>query len=496
MTHVALPPLSVPVSEPARIPPGAAALAVFVVLSLACAVLSPGFVSADACAHYLFARYAFTDPVNLVDVWARPVCTLLYAVPALAGGRLGVRVCAIGVAVGCALVARSIAAAQGTRRPALAMLFTLGGPLFFLFSFAEMTELPFALIMGGAFLAYQRRRWVAMAVLAGLLPAVRPEGFGFVLLGLAALLLHRRWLWISFLLLPLIAWDVAGWAVTGKPCPWYLWLIRAWPWSEQSLYGRGSIFTFVAALPLIVPPLVLPGTVAGIGLGLRRAGRVRELAYDHDTRCRFLVAAIPVAVLVVHSVLRAMGKFGSFGEARYLLIAAPLWGVCSAHGWEWISQRLGRPTAWRWAVAAVCAPALVNLFYPVVPVRLSEDWQAASRFADAYTTSGVRERLPRLIAAHPGVHYFLELDPTAHARRDAFTRTLVAARPPGAVLVWDPVLSDRNATTEDAATLDFIRSAGWVPDIVLTDATNARPTAATDPAAWHVFKSPALPDPR
>jgi len=328
------------------------------------------------------------------------------------------------------------------------------------------------------------------SLLSGVLPTARPEGFGFVMLCLAALILHRRWLAIPFLLLPLFTWDLAGWIITARPCPWYLWLVGAWPWSEQSLYGRGSIFTFAAALPLIVPPIVLPATLIGIGVSLRSRGDFRALIRDHEARCRFFVAAIPVTVLLVHSVLRAVGKFGSFGEARYLLIAAPLWAVCSARGWEWVFQRLHCPESPRWAVAAICAPIFVNVFYPFVPVGLSQDWQAAARFADAYSSGDLRRRYPRVVAAHPGVHYFLDIDPTANARRDAFTRTLVASPPPGAVLVWDPILSARNATAEDAECLDAIRAAGWVPVPALSAAANARATADTDPTAWHVFTSP------
>ena len=50
------------------------------------------------------------------------------------------------------------------------MIFTLAQPLAFLHSFAELTELPFALLLAGAFWAYVRRRWWAVAILAGLLP--------------------------------------------------------------------------------------------------------------------------------------------------------------------------------------------------------------------------------------------------------------------------------------------------------------------------------------
>ncbi len=49
--------------------------------------------------------------------------------------------------------------------------------------FSELTELPFAFLLAAAFLAYVRRWFFLMAILIGLSPLGRPEGFGFLILG-------------------------------------------------------------------------------------------------------------------------------------------------------------------------------------------------------------------------------------------------------------------------------------------------------------------------
>ena len=490
-------------APPRTFPACAAAIAlailVFCGLSLTCAVRSDGFVVADACAHYLYARFAFSDPVNLVDVWARPFCTALYAIPARIGGRLGVRVTALIVALGCALVARSIARGQGHRLPALALVLTLVQPLLFVYSFAEMTELPFALLLGAAFLAYQNRRWALAALLAGLTPTVRPEGFGIVLVAAAALILHRRWLALPLLLLPLLIWDLAGWLVTASASPWWRWLFDAWPWSAQGLYGRGSIFTFIAALPVIVSPLILPATLIGIGHNLRAivpAHSETEARERHRQVCRFLTAAIPVCVLIVHSLLRAMGKFGTYGEPRYLLIVAPFWGVLSARGWEWAFFRFNWKHPLAWAGAAALTPVLINAIRPAVPIHLSAmdgDWPTAKRFAQWYKQDPIRKSYPLVIASHAGIYYFLDEDPNGVARRAGFTRGTITHPPAGALLVWDPTYSLRNANAEEATTLATIHRAGWAEDpqidVLLNGVAQSRDSA--DPAKlWHVFRSP------
>src|SRR6185312_11256437 len=181
-----------------------------------------------------------------------------------------VRCVSLAIAILCADVAYQIARGQKLRWPVLALLFTLGQPLLFVYSFGEMTELPFALLIGFVFLAYQRKRFWLMACLVALSPLARPEGFGFLLLAALALLYQRRSQWILVLPIPLIAWNFAGWIVTNHQGRWYRWLIDAWPYASLSLYGHGNVLSFVAQLPVVVSPLVLPATLLGIGRAFAR----------------------------------------------------------------------------------------------------------------------------------------------------------------------------------------------------------------------------------
>src|SRR5215213_6505618 len=76
------------------------ATAIFAALSLWAAISSEGFLEADSCTHYQYARFALGETHYLVNVWGRPFVTALYAVPAVLGGRMGVRV----TSLCCALV--------------------------------------------------------------------------------------------------------------------------------------------------------------------------------------------------------------------------------------------------------------------------------------------------------------------------------------------------------------------------------------------------------
>src|SRR5690349_9627453 len=132
-------------------------VAIFSALSLWMAVKSKGFLEADACTHYVFARHAIEEPQYLADVWGRPLCTGTYVLPAVIGGVLGVRVMSLALAVISGLVTYRIAVKQGYRLPALAAILLFAQPLFYLHSFSELTEIPFAFVAVLAFWAYQNR---------------------------------------------------------------------------------------------------------------------------------------------------------------------------------------------------------------------------------------------------------------------------------------------------------------------------------------------------
>ncbi|HZK82829.1 MAG TPA: hypothetical protein VFC46_17230 [Humisphaera sp.] len=516
----------------------------FAVLSSYCAIRSEGFIAGDACTHYFSARHAFSNPNNLVDVWNRPLVTVLYAGPAWLLDREGIRIVSMLVAIGCGCVSYWIARGQGLGMPALALIFTLGQPMLFLHSFAEMTELPFALLLGLAFLAWQKERFWLAALLISWSPLARPEGFGIVVLVFAALVLYRRWACLLVLPIPVILWDIAGWLLSNRSLPWWGWLRGSWPYAGTSLYASGYLLTFVAMLPAVVSPFVLPAMLVGLGRSLSAISSFAHLAdrgvgsaladassqsaasletrpprrtlrdalpdvgnrsnglsapkAPHIRLCIFLTAALPLLVLIVHSLLFWLGKMASSGEPRYLIVVAPFWGVLSARGWEWTFARLNWRHSLRWAAAAVLLPPIAaNIAAPAVPVPFYHDWKAARTMAAWYRASPLRATHPRVTTSHPGVYYFLGVNPYGSPNVQAWGKQSVRSRPSDTALIWDPIFGGRNACTEFAVQLAEIQQAGWVeveaPKIAEDDNTEIPREIRSNPKDprryWHVFVS-------
>ena len=93
--------------------------------------------------------------------------------------------------------------------------------------------------------------------------------------------------------LPLLGWNLAGWLMSGREGLWWRWLIDAWPYASHSVYGSGPLLTMVAQLPVIVSPLIVPATIIGTVLSLRKSADESE----HLRRCRAMTALIPLFVL-------------------------------------------------------------------------------------------------------------------------------------------------------------------------------------------------------
>jgi hypothetical protein len=459
-------------------------------LSAYLASTSESDLEADATTHFLMARYALKEHHYLTDVWGRPLCTAVYALPARIGtveqGRFATRLTSLAMALIVAAVTYLIAKRQGFRRPALVWLLLLAQPVFFLHSFSELTEIPFAIVLMLAFLAYQRKQWLAMAALTGLLPLGRPEGFGFIVMAAAALLAHRRARWLWILPLPFLAWTYAGWFIEATapsmpPLPWYRWLFNArwptwvfrrWPYSYQSMYGRGFPLSFVGRLPVLVGPLIFPFTLVGLALELRwllperrASGWIAWLrGLSHERRCEFWIVLIPLSILIVHSILWWRGKMGSNGELRYLVIVGPFFAIAGARGWEWIWTRFDWKAPLLWAGVAALLPASVNKFYKVVPLKLYEEGIVARDVARWYgSDAALRRDFPRIMPTMQQVYFYMDLSQTDKQRTLQAMKPLVEEAPPGTLMVWDPIYGQHNSNSELCNTPEEIEEAGWIP---------------------------------
>lgn len=483
------------------------AAAIFSALSAWMGYASIGFLEADGITHYLSRRFALDQPVHLVSVWNRPFCVILYAIPAKFGALFGTRLMSLVLVLGMMLITIAVAKRLKLARPALVAIFLLTQPLLFAHSFSELTEVPFALLMIAMFWCYAGRQWALLAVLAAMSPTARPEGFGLLLVAAVALVVHRRFWWLPILPLGLIVWSYAGWRLWGSPTgyPWWDWLPQNWPYSTDSAYGRGSPFRFIGILPAVVGPMAFPLVWLGAwraflplpeGEGRGEGNRGRAAVWlgrfftDHDTRCRILIALIPIGVLVIHSLLWALGKMASNGEARYMLVVAPFWALLAAMGWKWTCEylRIRRPLAWT-ALAAI-VPIAANIYYPVFPLGPQNDDRLTDQIcAWIEERRDLRERYPILCNSVPHVWMQLDLDKEGPSTVHSSKANIQHPRD-GVLMVWDAVYSTFNSDAQLIVPGDMVDANGWLMVKEFELGTYTDPQKVVRPRVMRIYLSP------
>jgi hypothetical protein len=124
------------------------------------------------------------------------------------------------------------------------------------------------------------------------------------------------------------------------------------------------------------------------------------------------------------------------------------------------------------------------------------DWQSARGYVDWYRADALRRDYPTVITSHPGVYFFLGVNPYTKRELPCWSKTTIRQRPPGVLVIWDPIFGSKNACLEQAVDLEEIQQAGWreIPGLSIREDdlqfASGTPFPAADPRrSWHVFVS-------
>ena len=187
-------------------------------VGVAITALYPGSYFEDPAIHFLRARWMWHHPWMAVDVWDRPLFTLVYSLPAnfpVSGfaAYIAAKLTTVAIVAVTAWLTFELARAYRLERPALVIPLLWLQPCVFLLSSQTTPEPLFALLIVVALWLRHRGRVVSALMVGSLLTLVRPEGF---------------------LLLPAWAW----WAVTD-------------PRSPHSKRGRLALICALAIAPAL-----------------------------------------------------------------------------------------------------------------------------------------------------------------------------------------------------------------------------------------------------
>jgi hypothetical protein len=335
-----LPPASCFLSSASCLLPPAACRAIiwsfiFGIIGVVLVLLYPDADQQDSGYHFLFARWGWQHPEYLVNVWARPLFTLVYSFPSQFG-YLVAKLFTLAVCLATGYQTFRLAQQLKLDLPELAIPLLFLQPSFFLLSPVVLTEPLFTLILAVA-LRLHLAGWVRVGMFVGsLLILIRPEGLFIGLLwGFWIFWTQRysrkRWresFEILILVCGMLLWWIASVILTRDP----LWIAHNWPREWQPSGGHetnGSIWRYVIQLPLIVGPLLLAPFFVGLFQLLKR----RQFTLGTSS---FL------SIFVLHSLMYWRGWFGSAGYARYLVCVSPVIALIALVGWKSLADGRSR----------------------------------------------------------------------------------------------------------------------------------------------------------
>jgi hypothetical protein len=438
--------------------------------------LYPKSAEPDGGFHFLKARWAFAHPAYFVDVWARPLFQLAFALPAQAGF-IPARIFGLVISLAAAWNTYKLAATLGLARPWMAVPLLFLQPVWLVYAADTMTEPLFALVLAVALRLHHSRRLIPGLLVASLLPLARPEGI--VLLGLWAVWIlgaadprpiRKRFLALTALGAGAGAWWLAALALTGDP----LFIFHYWPsiWNPAGVtYGRGTLYAFIQVMPQVVGPIFLIPFVTGLMILLRR-------------RMHGPIVSCFLALFALHSILWATGLFGSTGFPRYLMCVAPATAFIALAGWNWIAEALAarRPATIRAIGAAAVAVSLVQAVYYVD----AQPRMRGGRFmSDQVDKFRARPRsFSRLAWSDPYACILFDRDPeenplwTGDRNRNL---ALLRELPKGTLVLWDRdiggswhhVIADdffaEGYSTMEFCAYDVTGRLRWIPGVFRSD---------------------------
>lgn len=409
-----------------------ALIAVILFIDVAILVLSNGYSGGSySVMHYQFARWAFTNPENLLNSWANPLFTLTAAPFALLGFKsLQLMNIILGILAG--YFAYRVAKELNMKSPLLALVICSFTPVFMITFFGGTTEIMFAFVaILGTFLLI-KERFLAGAIVISLLPLIRLDGF--ILLPVYAIYFIRRRQsrFLPLLLSATVSYSLIG-MLFGRNLLWLFEGVKIW---SDGIYGHGSFFQFILRSPGFfgIPNEIffVTGLVAGLWLYIRE-----RKEYSQE----FVLVVLPFVIyFLAHSFAWWQGIGNSQGLSRYMAAIVPFMAVMATRGLYLFAKMffiIFKSEAVRIGALILGFASIIHIPFAIqnYPVSLSStDW-AISDAAEFIKAKGLESK--KIYYTDPTVFYFLDKNPNTSNFNWVNSNDQINAMQPGDLLLLD-----------------------------------------------------------
>lgn len=431
-------------------------LGILTVFWLIISSLSEGSTDfADSLIHYKFARKAFEQPELFLDLWGKPLFTIL-ASPFAQFGYLGAKIFNLIVALLTAWFGYKTAKLINIRYSWLFPVFLLFFPVYAVTLISSLTEIIFGLVLMISVFLFFRKNYIWSAIVISLIPFARTEGFGILAAFAFVFLVNKQFRSLPFLLTGTLFFSLIGWNHHHD----FFWVFTKIPYSSgNTVYGSGEIFFYwkdaewIFGTPLKL--LILAGTLTIFYQIVRNV--VKDHHLNHSAMNEFLLVwLIFIGYILFQSFIWYKGILAVLGSHRFIACVAPIGALIALRGFDSVVQLLSIK---KWL--SIMAILLILFFvikkpfslyqFPIKPDPKGIVFKEASTW---FRNSDFNNR--KVFYSDPVLFHFLKLDPYDKTKSEELTPSKIGFEqyvPTGSVIFWDAQFSGNEGQLPDSRIL-------------------------------------------
>lgn len=395
----------------------------------------------DGVVHYQIARYSWKYPHLLLDLWGKPFFTLISS-PFAQFGLKGINIFQTLNAAVISCLLFNIASKINLKFAWTIPAFVFFAPVYFAVMNSGLVEIFFGMMFIFSVWLVFNKKYYASALVASLLPFVRPESYVVMPLLAVIYAYRRKFLAIPLLLTAAIIYTLIGYYYFKD----ILWIIHQnYQLVGESYPGmKGSYFHYFGIYDQIWGSVYTVLLLFGIGIILFQVYRLFRGKPEHEfvEEVFILFLGSAVGCFILHSLLYGMpGILNNLGMLRYLAVLIPGSAFIALIGLNMINLPVFRKINFLKPAIAILVVILVihssfaQWYYPFKP----NNEQVVMKQMATYIQTTM-PNFKKICFLHPSLPFFANLDPYDYKRVETISATdmdHLNQLPDSTLLLWD-----------------------------------------------------------
>ncbi|MCX8079838.1 MAG: hypothetical protein N3F09_01230 [Bacteroidia bacterium] len=389
----------------------------------------------DGIQHFLMAKYAFRHPELYLDLWGKPVFTLL-ATPFAQFGLKGMYffnfLC---FAITSFLLFRML---EHYAYSWLLPLIIFFSPIYFNVLNSGLTEILFSLFMVLGIYLFYEEKFIPAAIVFSFSPFVRAEGYFIIPAIIIYLLFLRKYSVIFFLGTGTVILSIIGYFYFGD----IFWIIHQNYTIGQNYNYKGEFWHYFKKYDEIWGSISTILFIGGISydLYLWKTKKFSQQPHPFLRIKFFLIYPFILIIFTLHILMNWLpGINCNLGMLRYMATFIPLSGILSVQGMEWM-KFIRFKENYKFVLSFFLIPLMLFQTYnsELYPFRKDHD-QEVIHYAENYIKNLIHEN--KIVSwLHPYISYKFDLDPF-DVNKSVLIWTLDTARikhlPDNSLILWE-----------------------------------------------------------